>query len=120
MSKRRVEELLADIKEAAGRIGKYVGGMDYEVFLGDLKTQDAVVRNVEIIGEAVKKLPRSFTVNHSVIPWKEMAGTRDKLIHDYFGVNYDILWNIAKSELPAILEEIEKLIVTQRREDTKK
>lgn len=49
-----------------------------------------------------------------------MAGTRDKLIHDYFGVNYDILWNIAKSELPAILEEIEKLIVTQRREDTKK
>ena len=111
MSKRRTEELLADIKEAAGRIGKYIGGMDYQAFLADLKTQDAVVRNVEIIGEAVKKLPKVFTAKHSGIPWKEMAGTRDKLIHDYFGVNYDILWNIAESELPGILKAVEKLPV---------
>ena len=109
MSKRRVEELLGDMKEAAGRIEKYIGGMDYQTFLEDLKTQDAVVRNVEIIGEAVKKLPKSFTSKHAGIPWKEMAGTRDKLIHDYFGVNYDILWNIAKSELPGILDAIKKL-----------
>jgi uncharacterized protein with HEPN domain len=109
MSKRRTEELLEDIKEAAGRIAKYITGMDYQAFLSDLKTQDAVVRNVEIIGEAVKKLPGSFTSMHSGIPWKEMAGTRDKLIHDYFGVNYDILWNIAKSELPGILVKIGKL-----------
>lgn len=109
MSKRRVAELLEDIKEAAKRIANYIGGMDYQAFLEDLKTQDAVVRNVEIIGEAVKKLPKSFTSNYPGIPWKEMAGTRDKLIHDYFGVNYDILWNIAKSELPGILVEIKKL-----------
>jgi len=109
MSKRRLEELLGDIKEAAGRIGKYIDGMDYQAFLGDLKTQDAVVRNVEIIGEAVKKLPKTFTSKHTGIPWKEMAGTRDKLIHDYFGVNYDILWNIAESELPGILLKVAKL-----------
>lgn len=109
MSKRRIDELLEDIKEAAGRIGKYIRGMDYQAFLEDLKTQDAVVRNVEIIGEAVKKLPKAFTAKHAGIPWKEMAGTRDKLIHDYFGVNYDILWDIANNELPAILVKIGKL-----------
>jgi len=109
MSKRHTGELLEDIKESARRIGKYIAGMDYQGFLEDLKTQDAVVRNIEIIGEAVKKLPKSFTSKHPGMPWKEMAGTRDKLIHDYFGVNYDILWDIANNELPAILVKIGKL-----------
>jgi uncharacterized protein with HEPN domain len=109
MSKRQIPELLEDIKEAAVRIGKYINGMDYQAFLDEFKTQDAVVRNVEIIGEAVKKLPKSFTSKYTGIPWKEMAGTRDKLIHDYFGVNYDILWNIAKNELPGILVDFGKL-----------
>ena len=110
MSKRRIEELLADIEEAAGRIGKYISGMDYQSFLGDLKTQDAVVRNVEIIGEAVKKLPKSFTAKHSGIPWKEMAGTRDKLIHDYFGVDINAVWTTTRKDIPALKAEVEQIL----------
>lgn len=110
MSNRQTSELLLDIKEAAKRIGGYIRGMSYPEFLDDQKTQDAVVRNIEIIGEAVKKLPETFRAQHTGIPWKEIAGTRDKLIHDYFGVNFDILWNISKNEIPGIRNKIDKLL----------
>ena len=110
MSKRQTSELLLDIKEAAKRISGYISGMSYPKFLDDQKTQDAVVRNIEIIGEAVKKLPETFRAQYPDMPWKEIAGTRDKLIHDYFGVNFDILWNISENEIPGIRTKIDKLL----------
>jgi uncharacterized protein with HEPN domain len=70
--------------------------------LKDLKTQDAVVRNIEIIGESVKLLSDNIKKSHPHIAWKEIAGTRDELIHDYFGVNIDVVWNIAKEDLPSL------------------
>jgi uncharacterized protein with HEPN domain len=74
--------------------------MEYEDFLQDYKTQDAVIRNIEILGEASKLLSNEAKEKHPNIPWKDIAGTRDRLIHDYFGVNIDIVWDIAKNEIP--------------------
>jgi uncharacterized protein with HEPN domain len=109
MSARTPEALLTDITESIKRIHLYIGTMTYAEFLKDTKTQDAVVRNIEIIGEAVKKLPESFTQANAAIPWKDMARTRDKLVHDYFGLNYDILWNIITEDLPKVLSTLKNL-----------
>lgn len=102
MSERTDQELLDDIQEAIHRITHYVAGMSYESFLDDGKTQDAVVRNLEILGEASKRLSTQLRESHPEIPWRRMAGTRDRLIHDYFGANFDIVWQIITVELPKL------------------
>lgn len=84
MSKRQDRELLSDVKEAIKRIGIYTQKIEYKEFLQDIKTQDAVVRNLEIIGEAVKNIPKELKKKFYEIPWKELAGVRDRLIHKYF------------------------------------
>lgn len=110
MSKRGIIEFLSDIKEAIKRIRLYTNNMDYESFLKDIKVQDAVVRNLEIMGEATKSLPGEIRNKYPQIPWKELAGVRDRLIHLYFGVNYDIVWDIVKKELPNIFLQIEEIL----------
>jgi len=107
MSERADPDFIADITEATKRIISYTGGMGYEEFLNDNKTQDTVVRNLEIIGEATKNLSDNFKKQQTHIPWKNMAAIRDRLIHHYFGVNYDILWEIIRNELPEILRILE-------------
>jgi len=102
MSKRTDRELLNDIREAIHRITTYVSGMAYESFAADTKTQDAVVRNLEILGEATKNLSEQVRTKYPNIPWKSMAGARDRLIHHYFGVNLDIVWEIVTVELPKV------------------
>ncbi|MDQ7794977.1 MAG: DUF86 domain-containing protein [bacterium] len=82
MSERPDSQLLADIRKAANRAVKYVAGLAYGTFLADTLIQDAVIRNVEIIGEAAKKLSSSARARYPDIPWKQMAGSRDRLIHD--------------------------------------
>lgn len=109
MAKRGNAELLGDIKEAIRRIESYTKGISYQAFLKDLKVQDAVVRNVEIIGEAVKNLPVDFKHKHHAVNWKNLAGLRDKLIHHYFGVNWDIVWSVVKEKLPEFKAQLEKL-----------
>ena len=110
MSKRRDSECLSDIREAIRRILTYTADMTYPQFMEDVKTQDAVVRNLEILGEAAKNLSPNLRKSHSKIPWKELMGVRDKMIHHYFGINYDIVWTIAKDELASLLPQIEKLL----------
>lgn len=109
MSKRGDAEFLADIKEAIARILMYIEGMSYNEFLNSIKTQDAVVRNLEIIGEATKNLSDSFVEKYSEIPWKQLARLRDRLIHYYFGVNYDIVWGIITEEIPEIIKQIQAI-----------
>jgi len=109
MSKRQDAELLSDVKEAIKRIEIYTQKIEYKEFLQDIKTQDAVVRNLEIIGEAAKNISVDFKKKYPRLPWKELAGLRDRLIHKYFGVNYEVVWTIIKEELPEISLKIEKI-----------
>jgi uncharacterized protein with HEPN domain len=114
MSKRPDAKFLIDAKESIVRIEDYIKELDYAAFLHDIKTQDAVLRNLEIIGEAVKNISSHFKNKHKDIEWKRLAGLRDKIIHYYFGVNWSIVWDVIKNRLPelkgkfeAILKEIE-------------
>ncbi len=101
---------MQDILEASYRIAEYTKNIEYDEFLEDLKTQDATIRNIEIIGEATKNLSNDFRKKYPIIPWKSLAGMRDKLIHDYFGVNFDIVWEVLKQDLPEVVKEIKKII----------
>ena len=110
MSDRADVDFLADIQEAISRITKYTNGITYKDFLADTKTQDAVIRNLEIIGEATKNLSRELRDGNQDVPWKSMAGIRDRLIHNYFGVNLDIVWQVGAEELPGVKASIEKIM----------
>ena len=83
-----------------------------EAFENDDKTVDAVVRNLEIIGEAVKMIPESIRLAHPNIEWKKIAGLRDILAHQYFGVDIEIIWDILENKLPALEEEINEILST--------
>ena len=108
MSERRDADLVADISDAARRIEEYIRGMTFEEFEKDTKTQDAVVRNIEIVGEAVKRLSSGFKRRHSEVPWKQMAAMRDVIIHRYFGAALDIVWRVATKDLPEAITHLEK------------
>lgn len=109
MSKRADLESLNDIREAILRIESYVKGMTFARFIKDFKTQDAVVRNLEIIGEAVKNISAALKQQYPKVPWKKLAGVRDRLIHHYFGVNFDIVWTIVSEELMEVSGQIRNI-----------
>ena len=110
MSERADRDFLSDIQEAVRRITVYTTTMTYEAFLTDTRTQDAVIRNLEIIGEATKNLSTELRAKYPDISWKGMAGMRDRLIHHYFGVNLDIVWHIITAELPDVASRIEEIL----------
>ncbi len=107
---RDIKLYLKDILEAIHAIEKFVEGMDFEEFRMDDKTASAVIRKFEIIGEAAKHIPDEIREKYSHIPWKEMAGFRDKLIHFYFGIKHELVWNTIKAELPDLKAKIEKML----------
>ena len=110
MPKRGDKEILLDIIEAIKRIELYTNKLSYQDFLSKIETQDAVVRNFEIIGEAVKNISKNLKTKYNNIKWKEIAGMRDKVIHFYFGVNWDIVWGAAKDSLPSFKDKIEGIL----------
>jgi uncharacterized protein with HEPN domain len=111
MSKnRRERDFLLDIEDAVSRILEYTAGMNWDEFLRDYKTQDAVVRNLEVIGEAAKNISDEFRDLHPNIPWRDMAGTRDRLTHRYFGINQEIVWQIVEHDLTGLKGQIEQVI----------
>jgi uncharacterized protein with HEPN domain len=77
--------------------------------LADRKTQDAVIRNVEIIGEAARSLPEDFTQRHEDVPWRDLVGMRNVLVHQYFGILPEVVWDVIKNELPVLREQIARL-----------
>ena len=93
---------LKDILDAMDSIELFVKGMDFEEFKKDDKTSSAVIRKFEIIGEATKYLPEDIKKDYPDIPWREMAGMRDKLIHFYFGIKYELVWRTIKDVIPQI------------------
>lgn len=108
MSKRSVELLLEDIIESLEKISRYTAGMTKEQFLGDEKTIDAVTRNLEIIGEAAHKLPDDFKKEHSLIEWKNIVGLRNRIVHAYFGIDTDIIWQITERDLSPLLVDLKE------------
>jgi len=107
---------LEDIETSMTRIMEYIEDMDYVAFHKDYKTVDAVVRNFEIIGEATKNLPEEFKEKHPQLPWEEMYRMRNKISHEYFGVDYEILWHISTTEIPVNYEELMKIILEENAE----
>ena len=100
---------LQDILDAIDRINSYVEGMPYADFLADRKTQDAVTRNVEIIGEAARSLSEQFKQEHSNIPWQDIVGMRNVIVHQYFGILPDVVWDVIENELPTLRSQLAKL-----------
>jgi uncharacterized protein with HEPN domain len=93
---------LDDILESVTRIREYTSGMDYDAFLQDPKTQDAVVRNLEIIGEAAGRLPENIRDGAPEIEWRKIVGIRDILAHEYFGVSLPVVWDIVQNKLDSL------------------
>lgn len=93
---------LKHILDAISRIEEYVQAISYEDFMDNHLIQDGVIRQIEIIGEATKRLSREIRKGHPDIPWKDIAGMRDKLIHDYLGVDLAAVWDTAKKDIPAL------------------
>jgi uncharacterized protein with HEPN domain len=107
---RRNLDYLIDIQDAIDRSLEYTSGLTWEEYLKDRKTQDAVVRNLEVLGEATKNISDDLRLQFPQIPWREMSGTRDRLIHHYFGINQEIVWQIVQKDLPGLRQHISRVI----------
>jgi len=101
---------LKDILAATQSIEEFVAGMSLETFKADDKTSSAVIRKLEVIGEASKQIPKATQDAFPGLPWKEMAGMRDRLIHFYFGVNHRLIWKTIKEDLPKVRAQIEDIL----------
>ena len=107
---KRDEAYLKHILDAILNIEKFIEGVNKENFLGNVEKQYAVLRGLEIIGEATKNLSEELKKKHPNIPWKEIAGMRNKLIHQYFGVNLDLVWETIKTKLPELKNQISRIL----------
>jgi uncharacterized protein with HEPN domain len=90
-------------------VEEFTRGLTYESFMKDRKTINAVIRSLEVMGEASKRIPDEVRAKHSEIPWKRMAGMRDKLIHEYVGVDLETVWDVIREEIPPIRPLLEEL-----------
>lgn len=109
MSKRPVELLVSDICEAVDRIKKYTGTMSLDELRTDQKTIDAVVRNLEIIGEAANRLPDDFKKDHPTIEWQKVIGLRNRIVHAYFGIDLQLVWQIIGKDLLLLRRSLSRL-----------
>ena len=110
MKTRDYGDFVQDILDSINDVGNFIEGMDFEEFIKDKKTVYSVVRAIEIIGEATKNVPEQIRTKYPDVPWKKMAGMRDRLVHGYFGVDHEILWETAKEDVPRLKNLILKVI----------
>ena len=108
MSKRDTNLLVDDMLQSAYKIKRYTDEMDYNTFVQDDKTVDAVVRNFEIIGEAANRIDPDFKILNPDIEWDRLRGFRNRIVHEYFGIDYDIVWAIIESYLDELIEWLEQ------------
>lgn len=101
--------MIEDILEVAGKINNYLAGYSLESFSEDSKTIDAVIRNFEIIGEAANRLPDHFKEQHLHIDWARIIGFRNRIVHDYMGIDLSIVWHIAHHFLPKLIADLKQL-----------
>lgn len=110
-SERTHVDYLDDMLAAMAKVASFITGMTFEEFAKDDKTAFAVVRGLEIVGEAAKQIPAAVRDTYPAVPWRAMAGMRDKLTHNYFGVNLIVVWKTATEDLPALEPEIRRIVV---------
>lgn len=116
MKKRDYRMFLEDILDSMNQIESYTLGMTYQDFSIDRKTIDSVIRNIEIIGEASKNIPKTFREKYPDIPWNRMVGLRNVAIHAYFGIDLDNIWKTITSNIPPVKAEIKRILQSSRNE----
>lgn len=109
MSKRLPLLLVEDIIDSSNKIIEYTEGLTFDQFTSDSKTADAVIRNFEIIGEAANRLPEEFKDHHSEIDWHKIRGFRNRIVHDYFGIDYSIVWEIKNNFLQPLIQKLKSI-----------
>lgn len=116
--KRDYKDFLIDISYSIEQIEKFVAGFGFEKFKQDEKTKDAVIMRIGVLGEAVNNLPEKFKKEHKEIPWQKIADMRNKLIHEYFGIDIEVVWKTAKEDIPELknktLELMKELDISRR------
>lgn len=112
MKNREYRDYIQDIIGSINEIECFTRGISFKEFTGDRKTFNAVIRSIEVIGEASKKIPKNLREKFPTIPWKKMSGMRDKMIHEYFGIDEEILWKAAKDEIPPLKPLIQNVLKT--------
>ena len=110
MSKRDTILLLDDMLQSTQKIKRYTKNLNFDSFISDDKTIDAVVRNFEIIGEAANRISPDFRENNPEIEWKRIRGFRNRIVHDYFGIDYEIVWSIVESYLDELIDWLDTII----------
>ncbi|RMH87113.1 MAG: DUF86 domain-containing protein [Calditrichaeota bacterium] len=116
--KRTYLEYIEDIRDAMAKIAEFIAGMNYQQFVRDSKTVFAVVRALEIVGEATKMIPEDIRQKYPMIPWRDMARMRDKLIHHYFGVHLKVVWKTITEDLPELTPLIDKVWNDLKKEES--
>lgn len=101
---------LSDIHDAIEKIYGFVDSMSFEIFSQDAKTIDAVVRNIEVIGEAARHIPEPLRLAYPTVPWKQVVGARDKVVHEYFGIDLEVIWKTIQDDLPILKQEIDRMM----------
>ncbi len=107
------EPYLRDVLDRIAKVRMYIEGYDFERFCNDEKTVDAVIRNIEVIGEAVRHVPDTIRQRYPHVPWRLIAGMRDKLIHDYLGVDLEYVWNVASMRIDELEADIEGILAEE-------
>ncbi len=109
MSERECKFLVEDMIEACDKIMKFTSNMDFNSFINDERTVDAVLRNLEVLGEASKRLPEDFKNKYDNSVWHKAAGLRNRIIHNYFGIDNNIIWNIIENELSSFRDTLDEI-----------
>lgn len=110
MIEKECRDYIQDILDCINDAASFISGMTFDSFITDRKTINAVIRSIEVIGEAAKNVPETLRKKYPAIPWKKMAGMRDKLIHEYSGVDLEMVWKTATEDLPSIKPIISKVL----------
>jgi len=107
---RGVKILLEEILEAIDLLQRYTAGLTLESFAKDVEKQDSVTRRLEIIGEAAKGIPEDLRSKYPTIPWRDITGARDVLVHEYFRIDLEMAWDMVHEDLPALKQEVERIL----------